>query len=844
MNDITIDIASEIKNDEDGGDDWDERVDPGSGKKLDINSATNETTRDKPADLFDDDKTKESTHTPTGSLLPQIPAPTDRTIAPKPSLGSSSEMKNTDDNEAKVPSSPRQNQHDDTTLQAPPKTLKKDSKDSVSSTQSTNSSSIIGRSKESGAAALPLVMHPTLLALNTSSKESTSSAQSKGSNKSGVKLHKVIMNLRLSSAGSSSSTRSTGSNGANRTALCSICYCRYQVQEMHMVSTWCRHNFCHDCLGDYIRHLVNDGHVHQLSCPFIADQSRRSQVGAKETCAPWSCSNCAIVNNAPGQCLACDLAQDEWRCQFCQEVNRKRRNLLHVVAGETKHDDVEDARKDASSMSSMSSLPSWPVYSDDGRRPVIVEDVVWDINPLDGVDIFPCEHCGTRNVLHAPPPLHPSLGVGKCGVLLTQADVEYLTDRECLLKFKRFTASRDDPHTRSCPNPVGCDHFQTGDPEHPQIVCEKCQFVYCMEHATAHPLEESCLAYTQRTIAEVRKARELVNTMGAKPCPACHLDTVKSSGCNHMTCPCGTHWCWICMKNIDGINGVDWHYSLENATGCPGMQFFEFEAVEGVANAAVVGENARERGLQDRDRQRERIRLAREAQQRLARRRFLWRTLCCPFVCLNRYCCVCLNHPYTRRLLSGCFYFVALPYFVAAVFLTISVYVASLPLFWLGFVLRPLFRCPRYGARWNCLSVVLRPCCACQAMIYRYGDGPHQAEDNLIKWSWAQNHVTPVEFAFLVAHIFVMFVIYPLGFIVYVAVPGIILVPLDTLLGDVSFYYVVVLTFNELFNRSVGVLFNLLESHIHCQYRTDRPMHNMVGFDEVIDWQWMWEHNS
>jgi hypothetical protein len=305
------------------------------------------------------------------------------------------------------------------------------------------------------------------------------------------------------------------------------------------------------------------------------------------------------------------------------------------------------------------------------------------------------------------------------------------------------------------------------------------------------------------------------------------------------------------MKNIDGINGVDWHYSLENATGCPGMQFFELEAAEGVANAAVVGENARERGLQDRDRQRERIRLAREAQQRLARRRFLWRTLwwlvCCPFACLNRYCCED-NLSTKMWWLKVLFFIITLPYFVAAVFLTISVYVASLPLFWLGFVLRPLFRCPRYGARWNCLSVVLRPCCACQAMIYRYGDGPHQAEDNLIKWSWAQNHVTPVEFAYLVAHIFVMFVIYPLGFIVYVAVPGIILVPLDTLLGDVSFYYVVVLTFNELFNRSVGDMLKVMEATIGCcqfhRIRNDRPMHNMVGFDEVIDWQWVWEHDS
>ncbi|KAF3914828.1 hypothetical protein ABW20_dc0103720 [Dactylellina cionopaga] len=31
-----------------------------------------------------------------------------------------------------------------------------------------------------------------------------------------------------------------------------------------------------------------------------------------------------------------------------------------------------------------------------------------------------------------------------------------------------------------------------------------------------------------------------------KPCPKCTVMTEKTAGCNHITCPCGQHWCYIC----------------------------------------------------------------------------------------------------------------------------------------------------------------------------------------------------------------------------------------------------------------------------------------------------------
>jgi hypothetical protein len=35
-----------------------------------------------------------------------------------------------------------------------------------------------------------------------------------------------------------------------------------------------------------------------------------------------------------------------------------------------------------------------------------------------------------------------------------------------------------------------------------------------------------------------------------KKCPKCQTPTWKDGGCNHITCPCGCHWCYLCMTGF------------------------------------------------------------------------------------------------------------------------------------------------------------------------------------------------------------------------------------------------------------------------------------------------------
>jgi hypothetical protein len=55
--------------------------------------------------------------------------------------------------------------------------------------------------------------------------------------------------------------------------------------------------------------------------------------------------------------------------------------------------------------------------------------------------------------------------------------------------------------------------------------------------------------------------KDTTNNIITKPCPKCGVMTEKSSGCDHITCTCGSHWCFNCseLSTSDAIYDHMWN---------------------------------------------------------------------------------------------------------------------------------------------------------------------------------------------------------------------------------------------------------------------------------------------
>jgi hypothetical protein len=87
----------------------------------------------------------------------------------------------------------------------------------------------------------------------------------------------------------------------------------------------------------------------------------------------------------------------------------------------------------------------------------------------------------------------------------------------------------------------------TNCPNHPQFLltlpaagqarqCDHCKLFLCGICRTWHEMDKPC---------------DKGEIAGAKRCPRCHTPVFKTSGCNHITCKCGAHWCYVCCRGFD-----------------------------------------------------------------------------------------------------------------------------------------------------------------------------------------------------------------------------------------------------------------------------------------------------
>ncbi|KAM0259347.1 hypothetical protein ACHAQJ_003379 [Trichoderma viride] len=100
--------------------------------------------------------------------------------------------------------------------------------------------------------------------------------------------------------------------------------------------------------------------------------------------------------------------------------------------------------------------------------------------------------------------------------------------------------------------------------------CNKCGFArryverVCAAGAPAELVDWTC---------EECKPDLIVGKKRIRCCPGCGVATEKTYGCDHITCPCGTHWCYACGEKSDEREiyehmaqehgGLDWGYVTE-----------------------------------------------------------------------------------------------------------------------------------------------------------------------------------------------------------------------------------------------------------------------------------------
>jgi len=120
----------------------------------------------------------------------------------------------------------------------------------------------------------------------------------------------------------------------------------------------------------------------------------------------------------------------------------------------------------------------------------------------------------------------------------------------------------------TCPQP-NCQGLVEMVPPYTNFVCPVCAFQLCTACKVPWHAGMTCEKYQgwkQENETGDRRMEEMERLGQIKRCPVCTNGVVKSQGCNHMTCRCGCHFCFICGADIGRANPYA-HFNTTRA--CP-----------------------------------------------------------------------------------------------------------------------------------------------------------------------------------------------------------------------------------------------------------------------------------
>ncbi|KAI0101098.1 hypothetical protein F4814DRAFT_432275 [Daldinia grandis] len=140
--------------------------------------------------------------------------------------------------------------------------------------------------------------------------------------------------------------------------------------------------------------------------------------------------------------------------------------------------------------------------------------------------------------------------LGRCSKIIELSELqEHLSSSsfEELLEKSLDSYVQHNPHLFSyCPSP-DCQYIYRINATPRAQMCPSCHVLVCTVCQAQHG-SMTCGDYKDISTGGFEALKRLKQAIGIKDCPKCKTPMEKIDGCNHMTCPCGAHICWVCLK--------------------------------------------------------------------------------------------------------------------------------------------------------------------------------------------------------------------------------------------------------------------------------------------------------
>ena len=135
-----------------------------------------------------------------------------------------------------------------------------------------------------------------------------------------------------------------------------------------------------------------------------------------------------------------------------------------------------------------------------------------------------------------------------CGAEWSIGDVELLLNQDSYDRLQRMLFNRATNTFHHCPKP-NCNGVAEVVPPCPYFQCPVCNYRMCIACNNEYHPTVTCDEYRQWLEDNGQaddRFNEYINTRRVQVCPNCRQAVEKIEGCNHMTCRCDTHFCYLC----------------------------------------------------------------------------------------------------------------------------------------------------------------------------------------------------------------------------------------------------------------------------------------------------------